>query len=116
MDTGIPDGFHPLSDKMVDVLVVMQEKFVNMQNWWREGEQMRELTVNYYQALRQVLRESSPSRRWLARCSHCDIFFLPTRETGGEKICAVRLAAGKHGNESKAIAATRLIDALRGVR
>ena len=55
--------------------MAMQEKFVNLRNWWREGAQMRELTVNYYQALRQVLRESSPNVRWLARCSHCDIYF-----------------------------------------
>lgn len=60
---------------MVDVLVAMQEKFFNLPNWWREGARMRELAVNYYQALRQVLRESSPSGRWLARCCHCDIYF-----------------------------------------
>lgn len=60
---------------MVDVLVAMQEKFVNVRNWWKEEAQMRERVVNYYQALRQVLRESSPSKRWLARCCHCDIYF-----------------------------------------
>ena len=99
---------------MVDVLMAMQEKFVNLRNWWLEGAQMRELSVNYYQALRQVLRESSPNVRWLARCCHCNIFFLPTRETGGEKICAVRSGAGKHGNESKATAVARHIGVQRG--
>jgi len=74
-DSGIPVGFHPLSEKMVDVLVTMQGKFVNLRNWWREGVQMRALAAQYYQALRQVLRKSSPSERWLARCCHCDIYF-----------------------------------------
>lgn len=60
---------------MVDVLVAMQEVFVNVRNWWQEGDHIRGLAVNYYQALRQVLRESSPSKRWLARCCHCDIYF-----------------------------------------
>ena len=114
--TGVPVGFHPLSEKMVDVLMAMQEKFVNLRNWWCEGAQMRALAAKYYQGVRQVLRESSPSVRWLARCCHCDIFFLPTRETGVEKICAVRSGAGKHGNESKAIAAARRTGVLRGVR
>ena len=60
---------------MVDVLVAMQEKFVNLPDWWREGAEMRELAGNYYQGLREVLRESSPSVRWLARCCHCGIYF-----------------------------------------
>lgn len=60
---------------MVDVLIAMQEKYVYLRDWWREGEQMRELAMNYYRALRQVLRASLPSRRWLVRCSHCDIYF-----------------------------------------
>jgi len=71
----IPAGFHPLSEKMADVLVAMQEKFVHLPEWWRQGAQVRKLTVKYYQALRQVLRESAPSQRLLIRCCHCDIFF-----------------------------------------
>jgi hypothetical protein len=71
----IPSGFHPLSKKMVDVLVAMQKQFFPYPDWWRQGALIRKLTMDYYQALRQVLRESSPSQRLLVRCCHCDIFF-----------------------------------------
>lgn len=71
----IPSGFHPLSEKMVDVLVAMQKQFFPCSDWWRQGALIRKLAMRYYQALRQVLRESSPSQRLLVRCCHCDIFF-----------------------------------------
>ena len=99
---------------MVDVLVAMQKEFVYLPDWWRQGAQIRELAFNYYQALRQVLRISPRSQRHLTRCRHCKLFFLPTRETGGEKIYAVHLAVGNNGVVSKIMAAARRIDARRG--
>ena len=71
----IPTGFHPLSGKMVDVLVAMQQEFEPVPDWWRRGASMRELAGAYYQALRKVLRDSPRSRRHLTRCCHCEIFF-----------------------------------------
>jgi hypothetical protein len=72
----IPSGFHPLSEKMADVLVAMQKEFVYFPDWWRQGEaRMRKIASDYYQALRRVLRESLPNQRHLARCRHCAIFF-----------------------------------------
>ncbi len=72
--SGIPDGFHPLSKSMAGVLVDMQKKFVNLPAWYR-GDRLRELTAEYYQTLRRVLRESLPSQRLLICCCHCGIFF-----------------------------------------
>jgi len=60
---------------MLDVLVAMQKEFDPLPDWWRRGGRMREMALNYYQALRQVLRENPPSERRLARCCHCAIFF-----------------------------------------
>jgi len=60
---------------MVDVLLVLQEKFIARSDWWRREAEMREMTITYYQALRQVLRTSQPSQRRLTRCCHCAIFF-----------------------------------------
>jgi hypothetical protein len=72
--TAVLAGFHPLSKTIAGVLVAMQKKFVKLPEWYRRNK-VRELAMEYYQALRQVLRESSPNQRWLARCCHCKIFF-----------------------------------------
>ena len=71
----VPVGFHPLSEKMIDVLVVLQEKFLTIPDWWRQEAQVREMAMKYYKALRRVLRTSRPSERRLTRCCQCEIFF-----------------------------------------
>jgi len=60
---------------MVDVLVDIQRQFFPYPDWWHQGLLIRKLAMDYYQALRQVLRESSRSQRLLVRCCQCDIFF-----------------------------------------
>ncbi|MCK5217966.1 hypothetical protein KAR10_00490 [bacterium] len=73
MKTILP-GFHPLSYEVAGVLLVLLEKFVIEPGWYRR-EVIRVLVLEYYQALRQVLRRSSRTKRWLTRCCHCGIFF-----------------------------------------
>ena len=70
----VPAGFHPLSKTMAAVLVALQRKFVNVAEGYQRDE-VRELALEYYQALRRMLRRSTPGQRLLTRCCHCGIFF-----------------------------------------
>jgi hypothetical protein len=66
------------------LIIKIQEHFQFGPGWYRRGES-RGLVLQYYFALRSVLRAKPCLRRCLTRCRHCRIFFLTHPCNAGRK-------------------------------
>lgn len=67
------------------MIIKIQKYFQFGPGWYRRQGEIRDLVLQYYFALRSVLRAKPCLRQCLTRCRHCRIFFLTHPSNSGRQ-------------------------------
>jgi len=66
--------FKHITGNIFFALIHLKSFFVYEHNWYRK-ENVRPAISKYYRTLREIIRQTNPRHRVLARCVNCNIFF-----------------------------------------